>query len=197
MKLISLLFYVKILALVACLCVADQSSRGLRDNQKNGLPSMSEVTSIAASVTNGARVIYWVPDWTHSEPEPEPEPMYYGKGGKSGYGGDYGYGYGSKGGKSMPDQTLSLSLSLSLPHWPEPEHPEPVGLNKGCVSAPLGSIETYTPKYDEQSACCSFHYNWDLATCMGATVLPPSGWYPVSSIQFQHYVLLLCLLYVE
>jgi hypothetical protein len=65
--------------------------------------------------------------------------------------------------------------------------PDWTGLNKGCVSAPLGSIETYTPKYDEQIACCSFHYNWDLATCMGTTAaLPPSGWYPVSSIQFQH-----------
>ena len=71
--------------------------------------------------------------------------------------------------------------------------PDWTGFNKGCVSAPLGSIETYTPKYDEQSACCSFHYNWDLATCMGTTtVFPPSGWYPVSSIQFQHYVFLLC-----
>jgi hypothetical protein len=73
--------------------------------------------------------------------------------------------------------------------------PDWTGLNKGCVSAPLGSIETYTPKYDEQSACCSFHYNWDIATCMGmTTVLPPSGWYPVSSIQFQHHVLHLRLL---
>jgi hypothetical protein len=79
--------------------------------------------SIAASVTNGASVIYsWVPDWA--------------------------------------------------------------GLNKGCVSAPLGSIETYTPKYDKQSACCSFHYSGDIATCMGTAVLPPSGWYPVSPSSF-------------
>ena len=73
--------------------------------------------SIAATVTNGASVIYsWVPDW--------------------------------------------------------------MGLNKGCVSAPLGSIETYTSKYEEQSVCCSFHYSWDVATCMGAstTLLPPSFW---------------------
>jgi len=85
--------------------------------------------SIAASVTNGASVIYsWVPDWK--------------------------------------------------------------GLNKGCVSAPLGSIETYTPKYEEQSVCCSFHYSWDVTTCMSAStnLLPPSGWYPVSSITFQHHM---------
>jgi len=85
--------------------------------------------SIAASVTNGASVIYsWVPDWK--------------------------------------------------------------GLNKGCFSAPLGSIETYTPKYEEQSVCCSFHYSWDVATCMSAStnLLPPSGWYPVSSIIFQHHM---------
>jgi hypothetical protein len=89
--------------------------------------------SIAATVTNGASVIYsWVPDW--------------------------------------------------------------MGLNKGCVSAPLGSIETYTSKYEEQSVCCSFHYSWDVATCMGAstTLLPPSGWYPVSSITFQHHMLFFC-----
>jgi hypothetical protein len=71
--------------------------------------------------------------------------------------------------------------------------PDWTGLNKGCVSAPLGSIETYTPKYDEQSACCSFHYNWDLATCMGTTtVFPPSGWYPVSSSSFN----IMCSFYV-
>ena len=45
MKLLSLLFYVKILALVACLCVADQSSRGLRDDQKTELSSISAVTT--------------------------------------------------------------------------------------------------------------------------------------------------------
>ena len=45
MKLLSLLFYVKILALVACLCVTDQSSRGLRDDQKTELSSISEVTT--------------------------------------------------------------------------------------------------------------------------------------------------------
>ena len=87
--------------------------------------------SIAASVTNGASVIYsWVPDWK--------------------------------------------------------------GLNKGCVSVPLGSIETYMPKYKEQSGCCSFHYSWDVATCMGAstaTLVPPSGWYPVSSIIFKNHLL--------
>jgi hypothetical protein len=72
--------------------------------------------------------------------------------------------------------------------------PDWTGLNKGCVSAPLGSIETYTPKYNEQSACCSFHYWGDVASCMGTAVLTPSGWYPVSSIQFQYRVLLICLL---
>ena len=45
MKLISLLFYVKILALVACLCVAAQSSRGLRDDQKTELSSINKVTT--------------------------------------------------------------------------------------------------------------------------------------------------------
>ena len=89
--------------------------------------------SIAASVTNGASVIFsWVPDW--------------------------------------------------------------LGLNKGCISKPLGSIETYTPKYEDHSVCCSFHYSWDVATCMGASVimLPPSGWYPVSPISFPHYMLSVC-----
>jgi hypothetical protein len=47
MKLAHLLVYVKTLALVAWICVADQS-RGLRDDQKNELPGISEVTASAA-----------------------------------------------------------------------------------------------------------------------------------------------------
>jgi hypothetical protein len=57
--------------------------------------------------------------------------------------------------------------------------------NAGCVQSP-SNVETYTPKYNDQSTCCSTHYNWDYVTCMGGsgTANTLTGWYPVSAIQW-------------
>ncbi|KAL3765280.1 hypothetical protein ACHAW5_005690 [Stephanodiscus triporus] len=54
--------------------------------------------------------------------------------------------------------------------------PDWQGENTGCVLSSY-STETYLPKHNDRSTCCSTHYAWDYATCMG-TVTALTGWYP-------------------